>query len=150
MAKRKSKKSGGKLEGIGGLLIPVLILCFYSAISSTWLLIQKITLIVNNQALAGVYVSSILLVLYCVFIWLSIIFILMKKKSAVKMFVFSFISGALFSLWYFFIGQLIYFPQNKLTILRYGLSMVLFNIIVSFLVLFYLKKSKRMKNTLKK
>jgi len=136
-----------KFKGIGGWLILITLMFIFSAIANTYLLIQKIILLFNNPSL-GIYISAILSGIYCVLIWLSIIFIFMKKKIAVKLFIYAIVAGTIFIFWYFLISQLIYSSLNFMEILQNNIIIILFNLIINILVVIYLLKSKRVKNTL--
>lgn len=138
-----------KLNGIGGWLILITLMFIFSAIANTYLLIQKIILLFNNPSL-GIYISAILSGIYCVLIWLSIIFIFMKKKIAIKLFIYVIVAGTIFIFWYFLISQLIYSSLNFMEILQNNLIIILFNLIINILVVIYLLKSKRVKTTLTK
>src|SRR3989344_2511074 len=138
---KKRKAKSRFFKDIGGWLIPVLLLLAYSAISASYLLIQRIIAIINNTAGTGVYISVSFLVVYLASVLMTIIFIFMRKKKAVKAFIAAFISGTVFSLWYFLIGQIIYYPGSMRAILAYGIPMILFNLALDLVVLFYLLKS---------
>lgn len=132
-------------KGINGWLIPVVLVCIFSALSNTYRLIQRIIAISTQNPALGVYVSMALLVIYCILIWMVIIFIFMKKKAAIKSFIAAAISGTIFSFWFYLLSQLIYTPASSIV---GGLLAFLLNLIIVALILVYLLKSKRVKKTL--
>lgn len=144
------KTSEKRLEGIRGWLLVILLVCVYSALSSSYLLVQRINNILTKGVASGVYISVILLIVYCFFLFLTIYMILTKKKRAVSTFVFAAISGTAFSFWFLLISQFIYYPAQKSLILSYNLPMAIINLAVVITVLLYLKKSERVRNTLVK
>ncbi len=137
-----------RLEGIRGWLLVVLLVCIYSALSSSYLLIQRVNAIMTKSVSSGVYISVILLIIYCFLIWATVYFIIGKKKKAVSMFVLAAIFGTMFSIWFLLVSQLIYYPSQKSLILSYNLPMVVINLAITLTVLLYLKKSNRVKNAL--
>ena len=142
------KTSEKRLEGIRGWLLVILLVCIYPALSASYLLIQRINAILTKSVALGVYISAVLLFVYCFFIWLTVYMIFNKKKKAASTFVFAAISGTVFSFWFLLISQLIYYPAQKSLILSYNLPIVIINLAVTVTVLLYLKKSERARNTL--
>jgi len=133
-------------KGIGGWLLVVLLMCILSGISNFILLVQKITNIFTLNVLQGVYLSAFLLLVYCIFIGITIFMILTKKKFAVKSFIIAAIVGTVFLIWYYIVAQLIYNPNVPIIS---NLIIVIVNISINILVAAYLTKSRRVKNTLK-
>lgn len=146
--KNKNIKPKSKLGGIWGWLLVALLLCIYSAIYSTNLLIQRAWAIVSQTAAAGVYISAIILIFYCLFIWATVYLVIAKKKKAIKAYIGAVISGVIFNLWFMIIGQWIYYPAYIKEILIYNSPALLFNLALTFGILFYFLKSKRVKKTL--
>jgi hypothetical protein len=147
MAKKRVRKKG---KSIGGWLILILILLICSVISTIYLLMQKIIAIFTKIVGTGVYISAILLIIYSILLLLTIFFIINKKKKAIKTFIIAIIAGALFSIWYYIIGKLIYYPELKTQILTYNITNVIINLGISIAIGAYLLKSKRVKSTLTK
>ena len=145
--KRVSKARGKKTKKIGGWLIPVLLFCLCSAIYSSYLLIQRIIAIANNRVLFGVYISVIFLIIYCGSIWGFLYFSLCKKKEAINIFKIAAVSGIVFALWFFLIGQLIINPEGFLPGIYYYIPMLIVNLGFLAAVFFYLMKSKRARKT---
>jgi hypothetical protein len=143
---KKFNKKTKKLSGIGGWLLIILIEFILSAISSIFLLAQKVISIAQGKALLGVYVSIILLLFYLAFIIASICLILLKKKRATKIVMTTLIISIVFAVWYYFLGRLIITKQ----VLADDLLLCLIDLTISVLMIFYFKKSKRVKNTLVK
>lgn len=144
--KKKSKKKVKKISEINGWLLVVLIGFIISTISAIVLLYQKITGIMQGKALWGVYVSSLILLFYLVFIISSIFFIILKKKSAVKISMITLVIGIFFAIWYYILGRLIIYSSISLN----DFLLCLFNLVILVLMIFYFKKSKRVKNILTK
>lgn len=147
---RKIIKSKQTSKKISGWLLLILGICFYSALFASNLLFQRINWIFNANAVTGfgVYISAILLIFYCIAIFTTIVFILMKKKLAIKMFIISGIFETLFTIWFYLIGQLIYFPEKASLIWKYNSIVVIINLAIILGIMFYLLKSKRVKETL--
>jgi len=139
------KKEKGP-DGIGGWLLVVLLLCILSAISNLALLIQKLASIIT-QFKVGILISAVLLLVYSTLIWITIFMIFKKKKSAIKGYIYSFIAGTLFVIWYYLVSWLIYFPDQTVQIVQ-NLIIIFVNVLIMALMLLYLLKSKRVKNTL--
>ena len=139
------KKEKGP-NGIGGWLLVVLLLCILSAISNLALLIQKLASIIT-QFKVGILISAVLLLVYSTLIWITIFMIFKKKKSAIKGYIYSFIAGTLFVIWYYLVSWLIYFPDQTVQIVQ-NLIIIFVNVLIMALMLLYLLKSKRVKNTL--
>jgi len=141
------KEAKKRLEGIRGWLLVILLVCVYSALSASYLLVQRINAILTKTVALGVYVSLIILIIYCFFIWVTVYMIFTKKKKTASIFVFAAISGTAFSFWYFLISQLIYYPSQISSVLLPNLLMIVINLAITITVLLYLKKSERVKNT---
>jgi len=135
-----------KLKGINGWIIIILILFAFSALNAFYLIVQRLIWIFTQQIEWGVKVSLFLLITYFTLICFSLYFILEKKKKAVKMSIISLVFGAVFALWYYVIGRLI-FLYGKTMIIS-GIFSFIINLAIIILVIFYFKKSKRVKNTL--
>lgn len=140
------KKRNKGPKGIGGWLLVILISCILSAISNLPVLIQKIVALAA-QFRIGVLISAALLLIYEIFIWMTISGIFKKKKLAIKWYLYSFIAGALFVIWYYLVSWFIYYPDKTMQIIQ-NFIIVFVNIIITFLILKYFLKSKRVKNTL--
>ena len=143
---KKSLK--GQINKIGGWLILVLIICIYSAISALYLLMNKLVAIFTKTISTGVYISTLFLITYLGLILITIFFIMKKRKKTIKIFIITAIVGAIFSLWHSLIGPLIYFPDLKIETIIYNLLIVIINLVILLLVLFYFLRSKRVKRTL--
>lgn len=151
--KRKSEKAVSrtkKSNHIRGWLIPVLLLSLASAVYSSYLLVYRIVLIMNNRALFGVYVSVAFLMVYCGSIWTFLYSSLTRKKKAIDAFKVAAVSGIAFTLWFFLIGQLIINPRGFLSRVFYYVPMLIANIGFIIAVLLYLMKSKRVRKTLER
>jgi len=133
-----------KLSGINGWLLIVLIDFILSAISGIVLLYLRIIGIIQGKAAWGVYISSLILLIYLAFIISSIFLITLKKKSAVKTAMITLIIGIVFAVWYYILGKLIITEQISIN----DFLLCLFNLVILVLMIFYFKKSKRVKNTL--
>lgn len=144
--KQKTKKKGKKLQGINGWLAIVLAIFILSAINSIILLNQKISVLVYLSFRIGVLISAVLLFVYCFFILFSIFLMLKKKKIAVKISITTLIIGIIFLIWYDIVGMIIFYGKLILA----DLINFLINLVIMIVVILYLKKSKRVKNTLVK
>ncbi|PIN78137.1 hypothetical protein COV15_00560 [Candidatus Woesearchaeota archaeon CG10_big_fil_rev_8_21_14_0_10_34_12] len=138
-----------KLNKITGWLIPVLIILIYSALSNSYILIQKFNAILYQPAASGVYLTAALLALYLIFLWLTVAFIFLKKKKAKTAFLFTAVFGTIFSFWYYLVGQFIYYSYKAEFIITYNLPMVLVNLAITIAILLYFSKSKKLNQTLK-
>jgi len=141
------KRGKNSIKGIGGWLLVVLLDFIFSAITLFILLIEKINMIFTGQAKFGVYISSFLLLAYCISISITIFMILTKRKLAIRTFIITAIIGTIFLIWYYLISQLIFNYNSQIIS---NLIFVLINIAITVLIGLYLIKSKRVKNTLKK
>jgi len=137
-----------KINNLGGWLIVVLVLFVLSFLSSFSLLVEKMLAILFLKVGFGVYVSAILLLIYSIFLLYSITLILQRKKKAYKTSIKTLYLGILFNLWYFVIAQLIFYINFNYFILN--ISNFICNTAISIILILYLKKSKRVKNTLVK
>jgi hypothetical protein len=145
----KKEKINNSVKGIGGWLLIVLLDLFISGLSTFILFIQKIILILTGQAKLGVYLSAFLLLIYCIFISITIFMILNKRKLAIKTFFITAIIGTVFLIWYYLLSSLIYHqftPEQMFS----NWIIVIVNIALTVLIAFYFMKSKRAKNTLLK
>jgi hypothetical protein len=133
-------------KGIGGWLLVVLLLCILSAVSNLNILIPRLISVIT-QFKIGVLISAALLLVYYIFMGMTILMIFKKKKLAIKGYTYSFITGALFMIWYHLVAWFIYFPDKTVQIAQNFVA-VLVSILIMALILLYLLKSKRVKNTL--
>ena len=150
MAKRKNKRNKKvkkNLKGISGWLAVILIVFIISALNNSYLLIQRIIWLFTKIIGPGVYISMFLLLIYSSLMWYSIYLILKKKKKAIKFSIIALITGFISGLWFYLIGRIILTQFTRLTIIN-GISTILFNLILILAIISYLKKSKRVKNTL--
>ena len=142
------KSNNKKLRGIGGWLIPIVLIFFYSALTNSYLLIQRLVWAFTAYIGWGVFISMFLLFIYCSLIWYSIFLLLTEKKKAVNMSIIAMFSGFIFLLWYNFIGQLIlYVGQNKQQVITNGIFQLFLNLLIIIAITLYFKNSKRTKNT---
>jgi hypothetical protein len=140
MANRKLKR----VSGINGWLLIILIDFILSAISSTILLYSRVNNMMQGKTLWGIYISSFILLFYLIFLVTSILFIILKKKSAIKTAGITFVLGIVFAVWYYILSKLIFDKP----LLIADLFLCLIDLAVIILMIFYFKKSKRVKNTL--
>ncbi|MDO8623675.1 MAG: DUF2569 family protein [archaeon] len=146
--KIKRKKPGVSAQGIKGWLILIILGFFYSALTSSYLLIQRLVWAFTEHIGWGVFISMFLLFIYCSLIWYSIFLLLTEKKRAVNTSIIALISGFIFLLWYNFIGQLIlYIGENKQQVLTNGIFQLFINLLIIIAIALYFKNSKRVKNT---
>jgi len=137
-----------KINNLGGWLIVVLALFILSFFSSFSLLVEKVLAILFLNVGFGVYISAVLLLIYSVFLFCSIVLILQRKKKAYKISIAALYTGILFSLWYFVIAQLLFYINSNYFMLN--IADFTLNTAVSIILILYLKKSKRVKKTLVK
>lgn len=140
---RKKKK---KLRGIGGWLLIILFICIISWITNFILFVQISTLIRTQTV--EIFISAFFLLAYLFLMGSTIFMILAKKKSATKLFIISIIIGAIFLIWHYLIVPLIYL--SKKIVIFPNLLTIIINITITILIIFYLIKSKRVKNTFRK
>jgi len=143
----KRGKINSSVKGIGGWLLVILLNFFISGLNVFILLIQKLMGIFTNRAKTGVYISAFLLLMYCIFISITIFLILNKKKFAIKSFFITAIIGIIFIIWYYLLSSLIY-HQFTSQQMFYNWIIVIVNIAWTILIAFYFIKSRRVKNTL--
>jgi hypothetical protein len=137
-----------KLKGISGWLAVIVILFVLSLLSALYLLIQRIIWIFTIQVGTGVYISSILLLIFCTLTAYSLFLIFKKKKKAIKFSIIALFAGFLFNLWFYLIGQLIFYPgQEKTQVITNGVYTNILNLALVFVIISYFRKSKRVKNT---
>lgn len=148
MAKKKLKNK--KLASIGGWLLAIIVVLVLSWLSAARLLYERISLFVTKGTVSyGVHISMFLLAVYCVFLGYSLYLILKKRKIAIKTSIISLVIGLVFSLWYYIIGRFIFFSSQQQFIAS-GFVSFFTNLIIAVAIIFYLKTSKRIKNTLVK
>ncbi|MFA5174518.1 MAG: DUF2569 family protein [Candidatus Pacearchaeota archaeon] len=149
---KKRRTNSSKLTGISGWLLAALIFMFLFALESFWMFaIRVFRLIFLNLPLKGIIgnlISIIILLLVSIFAIYSIYLILKKRKKAVKISIKALYLGILFSFWYDIIGLFLY--EYNFTETISGITMFIINFAILYLVLCYFKKSKRVKNTLRK
>jgi len=138
--KRKIKSN----KKIGGWLIAVLIVFGVSLLSSFVLLADRVISIFAQKAAWGVYVSVVLLFLYCFFLLYSGRLILNKKKKGIIMGIIALWVGFIFDVWYYLIGGIIFYEG----ITSYNLINTFINLAFVVAISFYLKRSKRVRDTL--
>jgi len=142
MAKRSKQTRKKKTEkgfGIGAIL--VLAVFIISIISSLLLLWQRIPLIIGLQATIGVWVSFVLLLIYFVFLLMSVYLMTLKRRSAIKMSLNTIVAGVVFIIWYDIIGIVIFYGGLDVT----RLLEFFINAGISLVIFFYIKNSKRVK-----
>lgn len=144
MAKKKTQSKSAK-KGIGGWIIVILIAFIISALNALYLIAQRVSWVLTQNIEWGVKVSLFLLIIYFALICCSIYLILRKKKKAVETSITALIFGMIFLLWYYLIGRIV-FSYDKIMIIA-GIFSILVNFAIIILIIFYLKKSKRVKST---
>jgi hypothetical protein len=142
-------------SGIGRGILSILILLAGSIIFlSYYLLILRVisiskSIFQGTPLSIGVPISAGLLFFYCIFAFLTILFIFMKKKIAIKTFVITAIFGFLFLIWFFLIGLLINFTKKIVTIWLFSYNpLVIILILLLIPAIIYMLKSQRVRNTL--
>ncbi|MDO8564218.1 MAG: DUF2569 family protein [Nanoarchaeota archaeon] len=145
MAKKERSK---RLEGIGGWLILFIIYLLILIIRQP---IEVVRFFINdynhlpNWIVNYSLVNNALLAIGTLLMIISLIFIFMKSKKAIKfnIFLFSFLAIVVLveNIWYFVLVPL---EISK------NLFSLIFNLIIDGLVISYFLKSKRVKNTLVK
>ena len=143
----KKRKKIQRNASMPGWLVLVVIVFTISALNFSYLLIQRIIWLFTRTIGTGVYISMFLLLIYCYFMWSSIYLILKKRKKAVKFSIIALITGFIFGLWFYLIGRIIFTQFTRFTLIN-GIPVILFNLILIIIIIFYLKKSKRVKATL--
>lgn len=147
MAKRKNKIRKSP-KGIHGWLALVVIIFTISALNATYLLIQRINWMFTAPIGAGVYISAFILLIYTSLMWYSIFLIAEHKKKAKKFSIAALITGFIFTLWYYLIGLIFFLPNFNRFVVINSIFPILLNLIIILAIISYLKKSKRVKNTL--
>jgi hypothetical protein len=141
-----------KLKGITGWLLIILFIFLVSALSSLILLFQKIKLfIIDSFSSLGVLITIIILIAYCVFIYYGIYLMANEKKKAVKISFIVLILAILFEVWYRILAVIIFYNGlDKINLLKFGLMYLMLNLFFIIAIFFYLRNSKRVKETLTK
>jgi len=130
---------------ISGWLLILLIGFGLSALNFILLLAQKTLMILSGRAQWGVYLSAVLLLIYLVLIISSIFLILKKKRKSIQFSIAALIIGFIFIVWYTILGPILYYNSKGLS---FGIVVTLVNLLLSIIVVSYLKRSRRVRITL--
>ena len=144
--REKTNRKTGKSGEISIWLIAVSIILAISFLSSLYLLAQKVIAILFLNIKFGVYISAILLLIYSALLFLGILNIFLKKRKAIKITVYALYIGIAFTLWYWLIGQLIFYKQIPFIITNAANLIV--NLAIIILILLYFKKSMKLRGIL--
>jgi hypothetical protein len=146
----KPKKKDSK--GIRGWLVVVMALFILIFFESVYMLAQRLTMIILDPLTSlGIYISVGILIVVIFFNVQSIILMIKRKKKAVDIGVASLVASIIFVFWYNIIGVLIFYSgASNLFFLVNGVINAAINAAVFIAVILYLKKSKRVKDTLVK
>lgn len=134
-------------RGIRGWLIVVLCAYFISALSVIYLIYQRYKVIFDFNAPLGVRISVVLLILYGTFLLITILFIFMKRRAAVRTAVWTFVFGFIFLIWFYLLGALIFARARFTDLIMHSWIIILINLVVSVSLLVYMLRSERVKRT---
>jgi hypothetical protein len=151
--KTKNKIKSRKLEGLGGLLAVIIVLFILSYVSALNLFVSRLIVILSSSGLAspGIYITSLISLLYVIFLVLSILLIFKKKRFARNISIITLLVSMVFSFWYNLLGKIIFYTAgDKAEVLVSGASLFILDTIIILAVILYFLKSERVKNTLVK
>lgn len=153
MAKKsKTKKySGNKLVRISGWLLLAIVFLVISVMFCLYALLERLYLFVifGSSVSWGVYVTSILLLVYIIMVYYTLYLILSKQKKAISLINKTMLAGIILAFWLYVVGRLIFYLGTTHYI-NQGIGIFFINSALAVLLMQYFQKSKRVKNTLVK
>jgi len=127
-------------------LYAVIFIFILSGISSLYLLFLKLYSIFRGTALIGVYISCILLIFYCFFLFKSLYLMLKLKTKAIKTGIIAIIFSIVVLFWINIMGYILFLGFDQAIIIIKGLlPRISINLLLALIILVYFIKSKELK-----